>query len=201
GWIEVGTNQPNRSALAVRHGFALNDWHVVHLERPLSAPLAEPRSPAGFTLRPLAGPAEVEAYVALHRAAFGTENMTREWRRRTLEMPQHASALDLVAVAPGGRLAGFCICWPSHAGGRSVCQIEPLGVHPDFQRLGLGHVLLAEALGRMREHAAEWALVETYTVLPDALRLYTSAGFRATATIARYSRDVPLPGERASPRA
>jgi ribosomal protein S18 acetylase RimI-like enzyme len=190
-WIEAGAEQPERSALAARHGFLRADWHVIHLERSLDKPLAAPQLSDGFALRPLAGPDEVAAYVALHHAAFATRHMTSEWRWRTLELPCHTPALDLVAVAPSGQLVGLCACWPAQAGGRSAWQIEPLGVHPEFQRLGLGHALLAEAFHRVRKRAAAWAVVETYSTLPGALQFYTSVGFQTISTIARYSRDFP----------
>ena len=52
----------------------------------------------GFAIRPLAGAAEVPAYVALHRAVFGTENMTEAWRQATLSAPGHRPEFDLVAT-------------------------------------------------------------------------------------------------------
>jgi hypothetical protein len=57
------------------------------------------------------GAGEVEACVALHRAAFDSRNMTVEWRARILVRPEYRSELDCVAVAPDGRLAAFGIGW------------------------------------------------------------------------------------------
>jgi mycothiol synthase len=48
---------------------------------------SEPVLPSGFIIRPFGGDAEVELYVALHRAAFGSTEMTTAWRRRLCSRP------------------------------------------------------------------------------------------------------------------
>ena len=58
--------------------------------------------PPGFTIRPAGGAAEAEAWVVLHRAAFGTERMELEERLAMLAEPEYDPQLDLVAVAPDG---------------------------------------------------------------------------------------------------
>jgi hypothetical protein len=52
-----------------RNGFTRSDWSYLHLARYLRAPIPEPSLPAGFTIRPLDGEREVEAYVAMNRTA------------------------------------------------------------------------------------------------------------------------------------
>jgi hypothetical protein len=42
----------------------------------LTEPIPEPTLPPAYTIRPVAGEAEVAALVALHRAAFGTMHLT-----------------------------------------------------------------------------------------------------------------------------
>jgi GNAT superfamily N-acetyltransferase len=68
--------------------------------------------------------------------------MTRQWRERTLRAPLYQPGLDLVAVAPDGTLAGFCVGW--HEPSRGIAQVEPAGVHPRYQRRGLARALLTE---------------------------------------------------------
>jgi ribosomal protein S18 acetylase RimI-like enzyme len=94
--------------------------------------------------------------------------------------------LDLVAVAPDGRLAAFCIGWA--LSDHSETQVEPLGVHPDFQQLGLGRAVLLEGLRRMQAIGARRAHVETYSVNDPARGLYESVGFQATRTPLTYSK-------------
>ena len=169
-------------------GLGYTRWenHLVLLSRSLVA-LTEPHLPEGFTIRSLAGEPELASYAELHRAAFNSTTMTADWRQRTLHAPLYNPALDLVVVAPDDRLAGFCIWWYSPES--KLAQIEPLGVHPDFQHLGLSQALMAEGFKRVAAHGAETALVESYSFNQAALRTYGSAGFRESAQKLKYYKN------------
>ena len=93
-----------------------NSWSKVLMKRPAADPAPDYRPPAGFTVRPLAGDEEAAGYVALHQAIFESKNMTLPWKLRILCHPAHRADLDLVAVAPDGRLGAFCVCWMSTDG-------------------------------------------------------------------------------------
>ena len=166
-------------------------WLKVWLARRLPAELDAPTLPDGFELRSLAGAAEVHAYVDLHRAAFGTNNMTQDWRAATLAHPAYRPELDLVVQAPDGRLAGFCIGWLERGLDGGMCgQVEPIGVHADFRRLGLGRALLAETFRRMATLGASEVYVECdgYPDGPDYLN-YLASGFALRRKFAVYRKD------------
>ncbi|HEU5440827.1 MAG TPA: GNAT family N-acetyltransferase [Ktedonobacterales bacterium] len=185
-WIDTRPNLPDRISLAEQYGFAPNVWNLVHLEKVLQGPQPEPKVPAGFTLRPLAGESEAAAVAALQRVAFESENMTAEWRARTLGAPGYTPALDLVVAAPNGELAAFCLCWLEPDFRRGV--IEPTGTHPKHQRHGLGRALLAETFRRMQALGAMSVGVESFAFNSSALAHYQSAGFRKTHQIAKYAK-------------
>lgn len=193
--VEYRDDDEERLRLVESHGFTLDDDDdedsYVFLEHPLSSLAPVPTLPDGFTLRPLNGEQETAAYAGLHRAAFESASMTPEWRARTLLAPQYRPELDLVVCAPGGTLVGFCVGWfdPS----RRVAQVEPMGVHPHFQQLGLSRILLLEILRRFKEHGAEKALVETNLDRSAARHAYESAGFRQTHLIRRKEKWVSAP--------
>jgi ribosomal protein S18 acetylase RimI-like enzyme len=185
-YVWVNGNEDERIPLLKSFGFVEDEWQKISFFRPLQETIAAPQPPAGFTIRPLNGPAEVEAYVELHRAAFETRNMTVEWRQRTLQMAQYVPDIDLVAEAPDGRLAAFCVCWLRPD--RQVGEIEPLGVHPDFQRLGLGRAIALEALHRLKAHNAVNAHVTTDGERDPARQLYEAVGFRRHSLRLGYGR-------------
>lgn len=167
---------------------AEDSWSKVLMRRVTGAPVDEYALPAGFTIRPLAGEAEVEAYVALHRAVFESKSMTVDWRARILRRPEYTPDLDLVAVVPDGRLAGFCICWLD----RSLIvsgQIEPLGVGAEWRALGLGRALLSEGLRRLILGGAEQIYVETDSYRGAALELYESCGFQIVRDVLVYRKE------------
>lgn len=165
-----------------------DSWSKVLLCRSARVPVADDARPAGFSIRPLAGEAEVEAYVHLHRAVFESKNMTVPWRRRTLQRPEYRPDLDLVAVAPGGRLAAFCICWLDRHLEPPRGQIEPLGVGDDFRELGLGRAILSEGLRRLHLAGAEEIVVETDLYRNPALALYEALGFRPVRDVLVYRK-------------
>lgn len=185
-WIDTREDLHDRSKLAGRYGFAPDGTTLVHMERLLEGGSPEPHLPEGFTIRSLAGIQEAATVAALQRAAFGSNNMTAEWRERTLRMPEYSADLDLVAVAPDGRIAASCLCWSTSDG--QEAQVEPLVVHPDFQRQGLGQALLYEAFRRMRARGARIASVETYTLREPARALYEAVGFRPRHSVVKYAR-------------
>ena len=146
--------------------------------------------PDGFHIRPLNGAGEVEAYVNLHQAVFESKNMTVAWRQRTLQRPEYISDIDLVAVAPNGKLAAFCICWlAKDSNGNVSGQIEPLGVHADFRKLGLARAILVEGLKRLSAKGATQIYVQTDNFRNAAFKLYESVGFRVTEDILMYRKD------------
>ena len=169
-------------------------WSKVWLERSGSDEVTSYPLPSGFSLRPLAGENEVEAYVELHQAVFQTRNMTSEWRKRTLSQPDYIPDLDIVVVASDGRLVAFCIGWLSETtGGKFIGQIEPLGCHADFRRYALGRVALCETLRGLQQHGAESIYVETDSYRNTAFRLYESVGFRVIKDVAVYGKDYNQP--------
>lgn len=165
-------------------------WSRVLMQRSAQIPVSDYALPAGFIVRPLAGENEVEAYVQLYRAVFESKSMTAEWRTRALRRPEYLSDLDLVAVAPDGRLAGFCVCWLNEdSEEKPGGQIEPLGVHEDFRRLGLGRALLSEGLRRLYLCGADRVCVETDNYRKAALKLYEAMGFRLIQDVLVYRKD------------
>jgi ribosomal protein S18 acetylase RimI-like enzyme len=171
-----------------------DSWSGVWMQRNGQAAVGTYRIPAGFTVRPLAGEAEVEAYETLHQATFETKNMTAGWRRRTIRHPDYTPELDIVvsapyAATPNGRLGAFCIGWIRKAGGKLLGQIEPLGCHADFRRYALGRLALAEVLRRMGALGVECIHVETDNYRNTALRLYESMGFQVVRDIWVYRKE------------
>jgi len=181
-WVEFREDDQERQQLVRAHGFLdAEEDRYIFFQRTLVDLPPVPVLPDGFLLRTLQGEREVAAYAELHRTAFESTSMTPEWRARTLRMPTYRPELDLVISAPNGELAGFCIGWYEPT--RHMAQIEPLGVHPRYQQLGLGRVLLYEMLRRFKEHGAGSALVETNFERTPARHAYESVGFQPVHTI------------------
>lgn len=190
-YVNVFTDQAGIIRELETAGFACqadvgeDSWSKVFMRRLGALPVKDYRLPPGFTVRSLSGEAEVEAYVELHQAVFGTKNMTIEWRRRALQVPDYRPDLDVVVAAPDGRLAAFCIGWLHGMNG----QIEPLGCHVDFRRYALGRIALAEVLRRLQAAGVEQICVETDNYRDTAMKLYEHMGFQVIRNVWVYRKD------------
>ena len=179
---QAGQTIKNLEAL----GFTKFDWSTLRFELDLQQELSPPHLPDGYHIRPLQGKEEAQAYVNLHRAAFDSEKMTWDWRVRTLEHPAYHPNLDLVVVNNQNMPVGFCICWLW----QDLGQVEPLGVHPEYQGRGLGRALERAAHQALRQHGARRLLVDHVSLNEQAIALSRQTGFQQSNNALRYYIDV-----------
>ena len=184
-----------RLAFLERHGFQRQEESSILMSRPLDEPIPDPILPPGFTIRPMAGEAEVEAYVALHRAAFGTGNMTVAYRRTIMSAPDFIPELDLVAVAPNGDLAALCVCQifsddSSRADGAKEGWTDPVATHPSYQRLGLARALMLHGMRLLKARGIDTAILGTSSENKAMQRTAESIGFRMASNTLMYCKKV-----------
>jgi GNAT superfamily N-acetyltransferase len=148
----------------------------------------DPKLPDGFTMRWLERGLD-EAYVELHRAAWST------WMPSTYDDRMHAAVTAMpdfdrelvpIVAARDGRLAASCIAWFDPR--TLTVEIEPLGTHPDFRRLGLAGAIVREVIRRSAARGAKAVMVWGVSANPVAVQLYESAGFRSGRVLREYRR-------------
>jgi ribosomal protein S18 acetylase RimI-like enzyme len=166
---------------------AVEDHLLAHLTRRFEGwPIAAAGLPAGFELRLLGTEADVASRVACGRAAFPSSRMTVEKydvaRRSTLYRP----ALDWLVIAPDGAVAGFALGWldPVTLG----LELEPVGIHPAYQRRGLGRAVCLATIAAARTLGASHGLICAEGGNEAALRLYRSLGYEITTWTRPYRR-------------
>jgi ribosomal protein S18 acetylase RimI-like enzyme len=93
---------------------------------------------------------------------------------------------DLIVEAPDGSFAAFAMCWADPVG--SVGEFEPVGVHPDHQRRGLGRAVMRQGLRRLRELGLRDAIVFSLRSNAASEALYRSAGFSELAVHRLYTK-------------
>lgn len=156
--------------------------------------LPEPELPAGFQLRSVAGEHEVELRAAASYAAFEAsmpfERYVQRYRR-FMHTPVYDRERDLMVLAPDGRCAGFCLFWLDPA--NRVGLFEPVGVHPDFHRRGLGTAVVIAGLQRMQAAGMAQATVLSESENPAAQRLYQALGFGVVKRLRAYRKYLAAP--------
>ncbi len=178
-------------SLLEQFGFVPADFRTLQFERSLRTPLLAPIFPSGFLLRCTAGEHEVDQLVALHRAAFGTDNMTVAQRLAIMHGAQYERELDLVVVAPNGELAAFCICGLAELAESEISGFtDPLGTHPQYQQRGLGKAIIMAGLHRLKKRGATKATLRTSSTNLPMQGLAAALGFICVAERLWFSKEI-----------
>lgn len=173
----VRQNDTARRDLLRGAGFEMNiTGGNVYWQRPLGAmgQPPTPTTPTGFTIEPLSLDTHADEYDRL----YGFAQVDTRHRRALARDPNYAF---LVVAAPNGALAAYCevsVCrreWLPRA--PRVGWIDYIGVHEEYQRRGLGRVMLAAGLAQLAQWGAERAMLVTTPTNAPANALYETAGF------------------------
>jgi mycothiol synthase len=171
-----------------RCGFSRSAAEGLLLLRALDGPTSAPTLPRGFVVRPVAGLHEAEERAAAHRDAFSPSQVTDQAYRRLMQTPDYAPELDLVAAAPDGSFAAFCIGWLDNV--NRVGEFEPVGSRPAFRRMGLARAVLLDGLRRMKGHGMESVVIGPVPADDHAaVELYRSVGFHPTHRLYALTRN------------
>ena len=189
--IEVSAWEGDREMLTALEdrGYAASGTFGHELVRELTGPLPARALPAGFVMRWLE-PDLDSSYVELHRAAWMKNGVPSSYQRQmhdlVVTMPDFTRELVPIVVAPGGRLAAYCIAWFDPR--TRTTEIEPLGTHPEFRRLGLGRAIVNEVFRRSAEQGASSVMVWGAHGNDVAFHLYASSGMRSRRVEREYRR-------------
>ena len=108
--------------------------------------------------------------------------MTRGYRLAIMSTPNYEPSMDLVIHAPNGILAGFLVCSIDPAEnartGRNIGWTDPIGVRPEFSRLGLGRWLLTAGLQELKDRRMECVRLGISSENIAMQGLAVSTGFR-----------------------
>jgi len=198
-FVPICADDRASGTLLERHGFVLEDWSILRMARPLDEPLPPSTAPSGFTLRLVANEQELAAAVGMHQEISGAGPSIVHDRLALLHEAVDVVVLDLVAVAPDGELAAFCLCSTSRQGGVQHTShegwVELLGTRPAYRRRGLGRAILLAGLQHLSDHGPDVALLGTTSWNVAAQRLFASVGFRLAHQICWYAwEDAEQPG-------
>lgn len=143
--------------------------------------------PDGYAIRPVAGVHEAEAVAAVHAAAFDSKWVPGAYAA-LMSTPAYDQERELVVVAPDGTLAGFTIVWFDAT--NRVGLFEPVGVHPDHQRRGLGRALLVAGMQQMVAAGMERAMVMYEGANEASGPLYRGMGFEPKWELMDWALDL-----------
>ena len=149
----------------------------------------------GLTVRPLASEADIAARVECGHATFPGSTQTVERYRTVAEAWLYRRDLDRLIVTDDGRVVAFALGWFDPA--TRVVELEPVGVHPEWHRRGLGGEVCRATLRAARDLGAERAMIAADRTNAAAMALYAGLGLTISAEIVPYAR--PLEAGRTVP--
>lgn len=173
----------------LQRGFVCGEDYLNYYERSLASPFPTLSLPPGFQVRQVTSEEDRLKRAVASYGAFGSDKPFEEyWSRyqRFMRSPAYVPDLDLVTLAPDGPFASFCICWLDPV--NRVGLFEPVGTHPDYQRLGLAKAVMLEGLRRMRAAGMHTAIVGAESDNPAAQGLYRSVGFQAVNKLCTFRK-------------
>lgn len=171
------------------NGFTLEKEHFLYFRRSLAGSLDGVPLPEGFSLRSSRGEEDARLRSVTSYATFGSSKSFEEYWPRTLrfmQSPVYVPEHEIFVVSPNREIAAFCTIWTDEL--NKIGHFEPVGTHPNFQRMGLGKSLLLEGLRRLRSEGMNEADVCTNYDNPPAIRLYESVGFQKVKRLLTYRK-------------
>jgi ribosomal protein S18 acetylase RimI-like enzyme len=150
-------------------------------------------------MRQLRGEQDIRAWVELFNESFidhwNHQDVTAMSVRHWLKNPHYKPELNLVAVAPDGTFAAFCIGYINQEEitrtRRNEGWIKLLGTRRGFRKLGLGRAMLLAGMSQLREIGVERVkLGVDAQSMTNATRLYESVGFQPIYTWLSYVKKI-----------
>ena len=198
---------PAAAGLATAAGFT-RVRALWQMRRSLAEPVAEPRLPAGVTLRTFVPGQDEDAWLTVNARAFAHHPEQGRWTADDLrhrEAEAWFNPAGFFLAERDGHLAGFH--WTkvhqprdgaggqddggTRDGGGPVGEVYVVGVDPAEQGTGLGKALTLTGLRYLRDRGLPTVMLYVDEDNPAAIRLYGSLGFEHTGTDVMYRGDAP----------
>ncbi|TFF94488.1 GNAT family N-acetyltransferase [Candidatus Thorarchaeota archaeon] len=187
--LEVFVADPSKEleSVLVKRGYSLAGLEGYIRERAVYSPAPAYTVPEGFIVRNANIEEEFEEYRRVLGSVFGhCANMTRSLARRYSTASFYNAELDIVAVAPDGHFGAFCTVRVDPSS--KITELEPVGTHPNYRRMGLAKAVICEGLKRLKKHSPTNVCIPGAAPTAAADRLYESLGFTNTGRINIWQR-------------
>lgn len=182
--IRIHTIEGNsvRELLLSELGYKKGETFMYLRLRPVDLPVPDVGCPESYEIRSVRGRSDYDQLARVTRLVFGHgEWFNAEIYERITRCSFYKQDLDLVAVAPDGTFASFCTFRMDPIS--QITNLEPVGTHPNYRKLGLAKALIFEGLRRAIRYNPTLFYVGAANT-PAANQLYDSVGY--TEKLAEY---------------
>jgi len=177
-WVVAHEANQIRQSLLKKRGYELLESTSNHHSRLVSNAVPDAKIGYEYTIRSLGDVDEHPARSWVSWKAFHPNEPDEKyegwaWYQNVQRCPLYRRDLDIVAALPNGEIAAFTTIWFDDV--TRTASFEPVGVHPNHQRKGLGRAIMYEGLRRLKKLGATLAMVGSEE--PRTLQFYSSIGF------------------------
>ena len=165
-----------RKALLAELGYEDSGLEAYNRTRPIDKPAPEYQLPDGFTIRSVDVEKDFVQYKRVMEAVFPhCSHMTKRRTKIYSAASFYNRDLDLVAVDRHGDFAAFCTVRMDPVS--RMAELEPVGTHPNYRKLGLAKSVICEGLRRLQKYHPSSLCILGAAASEAANRLYDSVGF------------------------
>jgi mycothiol synthase len=192
GKFVSGSRQDNarRIAFLEDHEFKPGgQFSEVNMICTLDGKIMQPFVPPECEVRSFAGECELTNRAGAQREVWlpwTVGEVSDEDYARLMRLPGYDHELDVVAVAPDGKIAAYVNGWVDPV--NHIGDFGPVGARQAYRRQGLAKAVLLECLRRMQARGMERVSVSTGLTNEPAQRLYESVGFKPVNKYLEYVR-------------
>ncbi len=183
-------DNPTRITFLEHHGFKYSGkFAEVNMLRSLSVPIPELDIPVGCQVSSMDRFDDISDRAAAERDVWlpwSVGNITDENYARFMSLPGYHSDLDVVSLAPDGRIAAYVVGWVDPL--NRIGDFGPVGTREEYRRQGFARLALIESLRRMQARGMDRVCISTGISNTPALNLYASLGFRVENRYLDYVR-------------
>jgi len=157
-------------------GYENSGLNEYNRKRPIDKPIPKYQLPDGFSIRSVDVEEDFVQYKRVLTAVFPhCSRMTRRTAKIYSTASFYKKDLDLVVVDPHGNFAAVCTVRIDPKS--RMAELEPVGTHPDYRKLGLAKSVVCEGLCRVKKYQPSSMCILGAAASEAANKLYESVGF------------------------
>lgn len=177
-WVVAHDANRIRQDILKKHGYELKETTSNHHSRLVGDAIPDAKIDDEYSIRSLGDVDEHPARSWVSWKAFHPNEPDEKyegwaWYQNIQRCPLYRRDLDIIAALPNGEIAAFTTIWFDDM--TRTASFEPVGVHPEHQRKGLGRAVMYEGLRRINQLGATLAMVGSEE--PRTLQFYSNIGF------------------------
>jgi hypothetical protein len=158
-WTELSNYKKSEAKIYAQKGFMKTDSYSVTRTYNLEELNSSVKLPKGFYIESADKYLDISGHVELIKNAFNKKFYKAILYERLRIAPGYSADLDITIYSPEGAAVSTCKGWVDTI--NKVAEIETVGTHCDYRRLGLARAAVTVCLQRLKEKGYRYAFISS----------------------------------------